>query len=61
MSGVKLPTVTDLAETAAVYAVCVGHYAEALRIVKAMTPAERRLYGQQLGCILDLITTADNT
>ena len=55
MSGVKLPCVTDLAETAAVYAVCDSHYSEALRIVRAMTPAERRHYANRLSILLNLI------
>jgi hypothetical protein len=59
MSGVKLPCVTDLAETAAVYAVMHRHYSEALRIVNGMTSAERARYGDNLRSLLSVIGTAD--
>jgi hypothetical protein len=59
MTGAKIPWVTDLPETAALYAVCNRHYTEALRIVTDMTPVERARYTIALQALLDVINTAD--
>lgn len=59
MTGPTIPRVTDLAETAALYAVCQRHYSEALRIVTLMTPTERRAYDLQLRYLLDVIAIED--
>lgn len=61
MTGPTVPRVTDLAETAALYAVCNRHHSEALRIVTAMTPRERDRYTAQLQTLLELMATADRT
>lgn len=62
MTGPKIPWVTDLPETAALYAVCNRHYAEAQRIVRQdMTTDERARYAAELQCLLDLVVTAPPT
>jgi hypothetical protein len=62
VTGAKIPWVTDLPETAALYAVCNRHYGEAQRIIRHdMTFDERARYASQLQCLLDLVTTAPPT
>lgn len=63
MTGAKIPWVTDLPETAALYAVCNRHYGEAQRIVRHDMTTEERIrfvaHLEQLHAIAIGIRTPD--